>query len=71
MKTKKNKKFYNFTEKQKRKKRSCGETGVPKYYRQMFNRERKAKARQTLKKLLSGKEVEFEVEKKDVGWYYW
>jgi hypothetical protein len=73
MKEKKNKKFYNFTEKQKRRDRSNKPKlwSVPKDYRQMFNREREAKAKQVFIKILKGYKAEFDLDKKDVGWYYW
>lgn len=44
---------------------------VPKYYRQMFNRERKARAKVIFQKILNGYEMEFELEKKDVRWWWW
>lgn len=71
MKTKKNKKFYNFTEKQKRKDRSVKRDLPPAGFRKLFNDERDAKNKQVLKKILDGKEVEFSVDKKCIGWWYW
>lgn len=72
MKKYKNKKFYNFTDKQKRRDRSRKNLWtVDSDYRKMFNRERQAKAKQVFIKILNGYEVEFEPERKDVLWYYW
>ncbi len=71
MKTRKNKKFYNFTEKQIRRDRTRKTFywTVPKSFRQIFNKEKKAKNRQALRKLLQGKEVFFEKETNDVRWW--
>lgn len=51
MKTKKNKKFYNFTEKQKRKDRSVKRDLPPAGFRKLFNDERDAKNKQILRKI--------------------
>jgi hypothetical protein len=72
MKKQKNKKFYNYTDKQKRRDRSRKSLWTAsKDYRQMFNRSREAKSKQVLIKILAGYEAEFEPERKDVLWYYW
>lgn len=71
MKKNKNKKFYNFTEKQKRKDRTVNRDLPPACYRQIFNDEFDAKCKQTLIKILQGREVEFPVFVKNIGWYYW
>ncbi len=67
---KRNKKRHTFTEKQKRKDCICKDK-VPAWYRKMFNREKEAKAKQTLGRIIKGYDVEFEPEVKDVGWYWW
>lgn len=73
MKTKKNKKFYNFTEKQKSKDRSKRKTfwSVPSHFRRRHNRFRKAEAKKILHQILKGREVEFVPEKRTVRWDYW
>lgn len=68
---KKNKKFYNFTEKQKRKDRTVKRDLPPASYRQIFNDEFDAKCKQTLIKILQGKKIEFPIFVKNIGWYYW
>ena len=71
MKTKKNKKYYNFTEYQKRKDwhPKTGQNASS-GYRKMFNKELKAKNRHVLQRILQGDDVEFIVEIKDVNWYW-
>lgn len=73
---KKNKKRYNFTEKQKRRDRfrsnqSKWFRSVPGWYCRMFNREYSAKCKVVLRKILNGEEIEFPRDVKDAGWYYW
>jgi hypothetical protein len=71
MKNKKNKKFYNFTEKQKRKDRSLSRLDyAPSSMRKIFNTEKKAKNKNALRKIFTGIEVEFQHEKKNVNWWY-
>ncbi len=71
MKTRKNKKFYNFTEKQKRKDRTVNRDLPSASYRKEFNDEFKAKRKQALIKILQGRDTEFPIFVKDIGWYYW
>lgn len=71
MKKNKNKKFYNFTEKQKRKDRTVSRDLPSASFRKDFNDEYKAKRKQALIKILQGKEVEFPIFVKNIGWYYW
>jgi len=71
MKKNKNKKFYNFTEKQIRKDRTVKRDLPPASFRKIFNDEFDAKCKQALIKILQGKEVEFPKLVKDLGWYYW
>lgn len=71
MKTKKNKKFYNFTEYQKRKDRSLHHLDyAPSAYRKCFNRSTKANYRHLVRKIKQGFDIEFPVEKKNVNWFY-
>lgn len=70
----KTKKFYNFTKKQKQRDRTKNgkqNWNAPSWYRKMFNDELKAQQKQTLRKILQGREVEFPVFKRNVRWYYW
>lgn len=71
MKTKKNKKFYNFTDKQKRKDRSVKRDLPPASYRKPYNDEFDAQCKVALSKIRQGKEAEFPRFVKCVGWYYW
>lgn len=71
MKTIKNKKFYNFTEKQKRKDRTVNRDLPPATYRKIFNDEFDAKSKQALLKTMKGKDVNFPIFVKNIGWYYW
>jgi hypothetical protein len=71
MKTIKNKKFYNFTEKQKRKDRNVNRDLPPAHFRKIFNDEFSAKCKQVLIKNLQGYEIEFPIFVKDIGWWYW
>ena len=72
MKTKKNKKYYNFTEYQKRRDGSLKheDNNADSGFRKVFNEERKARNRHTLNRILQGDEMEFPVERKDVNWWY-
>lgn len=69
---KKNKKYYNFTEKQKRKdagtKNHWGR--VPASYRRDSVRKRRRQAGQVLIKILLGFNAEFRPDRKDVRWNY-
>ncbi len=70
MKTRKNKKFYNFTEKQIRKDRTVNRDLPSASYRKIFNDEFNAKCKHALVKILHGKEIEFPIFVKNVRWYY-
>lgn len=70
-----NRKFYNFTDRQRRRDRSLKYAGmwrsVPKHYRKWFNKEYNAKSKVVLHKLMLGQEVEFPRFVRDAAWYYW
>ena len=71
MKTRKNKKPYNFTEKQKRKDAGVNRDLPSASLRKIFNDEFKAKYKQVLIKKMAGNElIEFPVFVKDVNWWY-
>lgn len=71
MKPKKNKKFYNFTEKQKRKDRSANRDLAPRSFRKIFSDEFNARSKRALYRNLNVREVEYPVFKKNVAWWYW
>lgn len=76
MKTKKNKKFYNFTEYQKRRDRNRKMPrfwlgSVPSWHRRMHNGFRKSESKHILQQILKGKEVEFVPEKRTIQWEWW
>ncbi len=44
---------------------------VPKHFRKMLNRERRAKSKSNLRKLIDCREVEFDDNYKDAFWRWW
>ena len=74
MKTCKNKKFYNFKEVHKRKKRTRAArnpwTSDSSEFRRSLNREYRTKSKVVLRKKLEGKEIEFPLFRKILEWYW-
>jgi hypothetical protein len=75
MKSYRNKKFYNFTDKQKRKDRSvkwCSKIFPSSNYKVPFREKERAQIKSLMIRIKKGQaDVMFPNRRRSIGWYYW